>query len=214
MHKALVFDIGGTLIQIEDVISSSLTAILSRHGKEKPDGRAMRLYKILPPYTFVKEYYGLGHDEAEEIAREIHAEREAMYSSRAGAYDRAADVLAFLKKKGLRLFAASHRSKSETEEVLKNTGLIQFFDGIYQKLSQDAVLDLVALGEHLAKEEIVYIGDSVDDMDEAERARCAFIPSMYGYGFERGRPSVPYPVPVLYSIADLPEALGKLEIEA
>lgn len=211
LFKALVFDIQGTLINVEDILSVSLGRVLARHGLEKPDSRTMRLYRILSPYTFVKEYYGLEPDVANAMSREILAERDALYGSRARAYDGAAEVLASLKGKGLRLYAASHKSRAEAEELLDGTGIRQFFDGIYQKLSRGAVLELVALGSGLPKDEMVYVGDCIDDMDEAERAGVAFIPSMYGYGFERGRSSVPYPVPVLYDISDLPAALERLE---
>lgn len=117
MYKVVVFDMQGTLIHKGDVLSESLWRVLVRHGMDMPDGRVMRLYRMLPPYSFLKEYYALCPDESEAIAREILAEK---------------------------------------------TG-------------------------------------------------CAFIPSLYGYGFERDDSACPYPVPVLHDIRDLPAALEKLE---
>ncbi len=117
MYKVVVFDMQGTLIRKDDVLSESLRRVLSRRGMDMPDGRAMRLYRMLPPYSFIKEYYALSPDDAGAIAREILA----------------------------------------------------------------------------------------------EKAGCAFIPSLYGYGFERDDSACPYPVPVLHDIRELPAALEKLE---
>ena len=110
----MVFDIQGTLIHKDDVLSVSLKNVLARHGMDMPDDRAMRLYRVLSPYVFVKEYYGLAPDEAETLAHEIRAEQDALYESRATAYEGAADVLRTLRGLGLKLYAAAYWPVAES----------------------------------------------------------------------------------------------------
>ena len=211
MYKVVVFDMQGMLIHKDDVLSESLRRVLVRHGMDMPDGRAMRLYRMLPPYSFIKEYYALSPDDAGAIASAIRAEQETLAGSKAGAYDGAADALKTLRERGLKLYAVSPWSVGEAGAILRNTGLQQLIDKIYQKPPRGSVLELLSLGEKVEYSRLLYVGDCVDDMDEAEKAGCAFIPSLYGYGFERDDSACPYPVPVLHDIRELPAALEKLE---
>lgn len=211
MYSTLVFDIQGTLIRIEDIISGALEQVLAKHGLPMPDERAVRLYKLLSPYSFIKAYFSLGTEQASCIADELAEAQTSLYSRMVKAYDGAADTLGSLKNQGIKLYALSHRLPADTEKALQSAGILHFFDGIYQKTRSGSILPALASGEGLSMEEIVYVGDSVADMDEAEQTGCTFIPSMYGYGFEPANPSVPFPVPVLNDIRELPAVLGKFQ---
>lgn len=173
-----------------------------------PDGRTMRLYRILPPYNFIKEYYALQPDEAEAMVSEIRAERKKLTGSHAEPYDGAEETISALKRQGIRLYAVSPYPVGEARAILANTGLEQYMDCVYQKPERGSVLQLLASGAKLNMEEILYVGDSVDDMDEAEKAGCTFLPSTYGYGFERVS-RAKFPVPVLDDIRKLPALLEK-----
>lgn len=211
VYGAIVFDILGTLIHVESLIPSSLAAVLPRYGLELPDARTMRLCRLLPVYSFVRAYYELDADRAAAIADEIRAEQHASCCRLAKAYDGAADTLSSLREQGLRFFAVSSRSPAETAELLEHTGLRSCIDTIFQRKGRNGFLREVVAAAGLEPENILFAGDSVDDMDEAELTGCGFLPCTYGYGFEPWSSSVKLPVPVLNDIRELPAVLGELQ---
>ena len=211
MLRAIVFDMQGTLIHTEELAASSLEAVLVRHGLEMPDGRTMQLYRLLSPYTFLKAYYALQPDSAAIIAAEIQTEYKACYDQLIRAYNGTETVLMELKAQGLRIFAVSKQNTVSCRKALENTGLLPCIDGVYQKGERGKVLVALMSAEGLEPDAVLYVGDNIEDMDEAEQTGCGFLPCTYGYGFEQNTGMVKFPVPMLNDIRRLPDLLGEFE---
>ena len=87
-------------------------------------------------------------------------------------------ALEFLTKysKKLKLFVASGTPEDELRIIAGGRGLSKYFTGLYgTPATKSEIIEKIMTQEKLGKDEIVYVGDSSTDYEEAKKAGVQFI---------------------------------------
>lgn len=189
--KAIIFDLDGTLANTLESIAYSTNKALAQFG--------------LAPFEKERYKYFVG-DGAEELMRrcliadgdtdlkhlpqmkEVYStifEENCMYHVEP--YEGISELLGALKEKGVMIAVLSNKPHLRTIDVVNTLFGEGFFDmvqgqsaGIRKKPSPEGVF-LIAERLKLAKEEIVYIGDTDTDMVTGKSAGVFTIGALWGF---------------------------------
>jgi len=219
MYKLIIFDLNGTLINIDKLLFRAYEKAVRGHGLEMPDEKAMRVFFHVPKYTFTKAYYELSSSDSYQIVGAYKAAYEELYAECAELFEGALDTLAALNENKIKLVLLADRDEGEVKAVLRRFNVDNLIETV--RLNDMAgltgQLELVISMYGFRKEESLYIGDQVEDMDAAELADVDFLPVTYGYGFEAASEDIDLPIIMLKKISELPAALltmqARLEAE-
>jgi phosphoglycolate phosphatase len=191
MIKGIIFDMDGTILNTLDDIRISVNhALRLKNLEEKTDNDiklavgngAFKLIERVTPKSFSLE-------EVKEIFSIYQAHYDQNSSVHTGPYPGILDLLKSLKKRKIKLAVCSNKFEHLVEE-LNIKMFLNLFDvsvgevkGIPIKPAPDMVykaLDLLGL----AKEEVLYVGDSEVDMDTASNALVKSVGVTWGYRAE------------------------------
>lgn len=214
MYKLIIFDTDGTLINTDKVTLQAYRKAVKAHGLEVPDEKTMRVFPHVSKYIFTKAYYGLSPTDSYRIVDAYQAAYEELYVECAELYEGALDTLMVLNEKRIRLLLLTDREEGEMQAVLKRFGVDSMIETVRMndKARLAEQLELVIRMYGFWKEESLYIGDKVEDMDVAQRADIDFLPVTYGYGFEASPEDIGLPVVMLNKISNLPIVLSKMQV--
>ncbi len=186
---AVFYDLDGTLVDSRPGIEASLRAAFAVHvpGVEPPPldtllGRPLAdlLRGVLP-----------GLDRATLAAVAVtfteHYDAHGWHLSRP--YAAVPDVLARLAAAGIAQFVLTNKRQRPTTAILMACGLAALLQGVYTPDSADPPYpDKVAMARAaqarcaVGGDQLLVIGDSVDDMRMADACAAAFAAAAYGYG--------------------------------
>ena len=171
---ALIWDLDGTLLDSYPVIVSAVLEAYREYGFEPDPETLYREIMATSLYSWIEKTEkatGIPYDPVLRRYLEIN-DRDKM---RIPAMQHAAEVLRALKERGIPSFVFTHRGAS-TKPVLKNIGLLDFFDevlsaddGFPRKPDPAAILYLVEK-YGLDPDSTYYVGDRAIDMECAENA--------------------------------------------
>jgi len=189
--KAVLFDLGGTLIKATE-IPHVMKKILKHHGvsrsleevtrawKEAEKGLNFRdLTKLLDDFWVQWNMRILGHlhikSDIRPLARFI-ATHWWDYSD-VSLYSDAEEILPQLKKRGLKLGVVTNGLQSDVDGILPKVGLQDFFDTVVvidtlRKMKPDVEVFHYALGTlNIASTDAIFVGDEMEaDYKGAQRS--------------------------------------------
>lgn len=185
MKNIVLFDLDGTLTDSSEGIVNSVRYMLEKKGLEIPDEATLHSF-IGPPLTeTLKQLYDLPEIEAQgavEVYREYYAEEGIKQLS---VYSGIHELLTELSE-DYYLAVATSKPEFFANQVLENTGLSNYFSGIFGADlagERSKKVDVIAYAlEHLAEAPAVMIGDREFDILGAKANQLKSIGVLYGFG--------------------------------
>ena len=176
MIKAVLFDLDGTLMDTSEGIFHTSQYTVSMLGYSPcEDMKRLRRFVGPPLKECFRIVYGFEDDELLEKCVEVYRkEYEKTGMHLCHLYDGIEDVILRLRSQGLK------------------TGVCTLK---YEKLSKMICILLSVADLGLEKDEVLMVGDTVNDLEGARNAGVNFAAATWGFGFERGG-SVDYGVTV------------------
>jgi len=185
----LIFDLDGTLVDsapgILDTLRQAVRNVLPELNFD-PDA-----FRIGPPVNVMLR------QALPEVANEALATIESVFRSiydsqgwqLSIAYPGVRNTLASLRRAGHHLYLATNKPSLPTGQILKNLDLQDFFTAVICSdttqaayTSKAAMLRALIVQHGLAQDMVVYIGDSLLDLQASMGAGVKFIGVKYGYG--------------------------------
>ena len=188
--KAVIFDLDGTLINSLDDITDSLNKVLRRHGMPVHstvairewigDGAQMLLRKALPMEKVDDEYL-------KEILGEYREEYMRNCTRRTYLYQGIPDLLNTLSAKGIQMNVLSNKPHELTRMVCQHffrdwnfKVILGQRDQVPRKPDPSAALE-ISKSIGVKAEQIMYIGDSVVDMETGKNAGMISVAVTWGF---------------------------------
>ncbi len=193
MYKAIIFDLDGTLLDTLPDIKDAINQALLECGYEYSftlkesthligDGTDNLIRRAL------KENSG-DMDAFSELKAHYMGYYKAWQNLHTKPFPGMVETLSELKKRGIKLFVATNKPDALANVIVPAHFGEGFFDRIYGIKDGDPVKPnphqvLKILNENgFAKDEVLYVGDSVTDVNTAENAGLRCCLCLWGYGF-------------------------------
>jgi phosphoglycolate phosphatase len=189
-YKIVIFDLDGTLLDTIQDLSDSVNAVLNKRG-----------YPLFTVNDY-KYFVGRGMDELiktvmeksgidSELFEEFKADYVLEYGFRCRTntriFDGMMNVLNQLREKGLKLAILSNKPHFQTEEVVDFYFKDFNFDLVYGKKPEfrikpypESALDMIKK-LNLAKEDVLYVGDTNTDIQTAINAGFTSVGVLWGF---------------------------------
>lgn len=217
--RALAFDLDGTLIDsapgLASAVDAALTALsLPAAGVERVSTWIGNGADILIERALT---WALGHQPQDDLIRDARVLLDTHYAttieSGSKLFPGVKEGLAALVAKGLPMAVVTNKPTPFVAPLLSSLGIADYFsliiggDDVVAKKPHPAPLFLVLGTFGLLQEELVFIGDSRNDILAAQAAGCPSIGMTFGYNY--GEPiATSQPTVVLDHFNDLLPALG------
>lgn len=188
-YELMIFDLDGTLLDTSPGIFNSVRYAEGKMGFEPIPDERLREFVGPPPKEMYKKIYGVDEDTALQAVRyhREYGKTKAIYE--ALIYPGMEETLKILKDAGMKLAVATLKSQKIAESVLKNFGLLQYFDSVVGMDESESTTKCQIIFKAIEDTETtgkaVMIGDSQYDLDGAEEAGVDFIAVLYGFGFDK-----------------------------
>lgn len=186
-YKAVCFDFDYTLGDATVAIVAAYEYALAQLGHPKPEREAVRRtvgYTVQDGYTMLTgDTDPDRRDRALELFRSV---AKPMQLTTTELFDGAAELLAGLHRKGIKLAVVSSKGGDTLRKVMDYCGILQYIDfivGAWDVRSPKPDPEgLLWATEHfgLAREEILYCGDSLVDAQTARNAGVDFCAVLNG----------------------------------
>ena len=185
---SVIFDLDGTLIDSQQSILETLKVTLDECGLKS----SVPLTKVLigPPLNKLLQVVCRGRegDEISTLTENFIAAYDNHGYKHCAPYEGISDLLRTLHSDGYRLYLATNKRYVPTKKILKHLNWCHFFSDIYtidgkQKLYENKSQMLQALTKNLNLEsqQIVYVGDRIEDYEAASSNLIPCILVNWGY---------------------------------
>lgn len=212
---AVVFDLDGTLIDSIPDIAAAVNRLLSAEGLAPMDRAEVQSYVgdgapvLMRKVMSARAIDAARHD---EITARMVADYTARSCEKTTVFPHVPEVLARLKSAGHPLGLCTNKPGGATEAVLRDLGLIAFFDTI---VAGDTLAEkkphpapLLHAAQALGRPVTAYVGDSEVDAKTAAAAALPFF--LYAEGYLRVPRAEISPVAEFSDFRDLPGLLTAL----
>lgn len=211
--KAFVFDFDGTLADSNGL--EKVTMVETIHRYFDPSFRPDDIFSYFGP-TEEGILRRIIPTERQEEALDFffgyYAERQKDLLKTFSGIE---EALVLLKQNGKMLFLLTGRSEKTLEISLKKLGIAGFFQGFYtgsiEGINKPQNIERLVREHHLEKRDVVYIGDSQDDVRSMQKAGIDLISAGYSHTPEyRGELEKGNPGNVVASVEELRRRLERL----
>ncbi|UIJ70946.1 phosphoglycolate phosphatase [Aurantimonas sp. HBX-1] len=190
--KAILFDLDGTLIDSAPDIHAALNETLASYGEppftlEAVTGMVGRGVPVL----IERAYAALGKDIDPASRDKVVARFLAIYEPRATELTTmtagASEATRILRERGIRLGVVTNKPDVATREILAHFGLLDLLDVVVggdagpAKKPEPGLLLLACERLELAVDDVVFVGDSENDVDAARAAGMRVVAVRGGY---------------------------------
>ena len=129
--KAVIFDMDGTLIDSTDIWHAVDKNFFAKRGMELPSDYAQHIVHLglTQAAVYTKETYHL-KESVEDIMQEWHDMSIDMYRYTVGLKDGVAELLALLKKNGIKMAIATANDEPLYKPCIERLGIGSYFDAI------------------------------------------------------------------------------------
>src|SRR3989338_8490687 len=181
--KAIVFDFDDTLIQYKEIGLESHKKAAEKLDLRIPTDEEIASQFGKPWEVIIRKLWPRAHP---ELFKQTYLEIAKEFPRRQ--IEGVSETLRFLKEAGYALYIISSRSKESLLALLSQTGIPKEYftsiqgseDVVYEKPSK--MIFQVFLERHSLKpDQVVYVGDSVHDMETAKNANVPFIGVLTGW---------------------------------
>lgn len=216
--KLAVFDVDGTIFSSDAIVEPAYAAAVATLNREKDlllkaPSRKEILDQIGRPAPVILQnlFPNLEEEHRTRLGKEARAHLIRMIrEGRALLYPGVRETLSVLSARGLMLRAASNGNPDYLDAIFTHYGLYAFFGeltSIYDEGLKDKgdILNFFRLKYYLAPDEMIMVGDRVNDLEAAKKAGCPFIGVSYGHGGHSELKDVPL---LAHRFEAIPELIG------
>lgn len=188
MYKGIIFDLDGTLLDTTEGVVEAVEITLSQLGLEKPKGIELKQFVGPPMQDSFQKYYCMKFDDAMKAANIFRNYYKEFSLFKAGLYNGVFELLELLKKNNYRLAVATNKSHENAVAILEKYGISQYCDfikgsDIEGKLKKTDIINICINKLDIMSRELLYIGDSIYDLQGAQNSKLDFLGVTYGFGF-------------------------------
>lgn len=188
-YQMILFDLDGTLTDPKTGITKSVQYALAKFNIDEPDLDKLIPFIGPPLVESFQEFYSLSKEEAQTA---VGYYRE--YFTQYGMYENAVypgikEMLAKLVDAGKELIIATSKPTVFSEKILEYFGMLPYFKAIVgsnldgSRIHKTEIIDYILAGiPHIAKADIVMVGDRKHDIIGAQNNGIDAIAVSYGYG--------------------------------
>lgn len=188
MYRAIMLDLDGTLLDTTEGVLHAVERTIELLGLDKLDSAILKSFVGPPMQLSFQKYYGMQDNKALEAAnlfRNIYKE-ESLF--KAELYPTVLDTLKCLKGYGYKMAIATNKSHNNAIDISYHFHVSDYCDYIqgsdFQgKLRKKDIILQCCEKLQCNPEDCVYVGDSIFDLEGAEKCHMKFIAVMYGFGF-------------------------------
>jgi pyrophosphatase PpaX len=193
-YKALIFDVDGTLINTDLYVVANYLHIFTDYPIKKVPSLEEIVYFSGPPLKEVLEKY-YPKDMTEDLAKEFSLWSRGHANYLSSLYPDEIRVLIAFKNYGYKLGLVSSKSKAALDNNLAYFGLDKIIQSIFPiekcPIPKPDPSGLLCCAEELevSKEEVLYIGDSQDDVIAAKRGKMDS--ALVTWGLKKDQDKIP-----------------------
>lgn len=179
--KAVIFDFDGVLVESVDIKTEAFAELFKGYPAQveevcryhKINGGISRQRKFRHIYKNILKK-PLSKEKFDELCMRFHAlvvDRVVHARFVAGAQRL---LESFLGR--YRMFVASGTPQEEMDEVIERRNLKKYFDGVFgSPLTKEKIIKKIMTDNKLKAGELVFVGDSVNDLNAAKKAFVRFV---------------------------------------
>lgn len=190
--KGVIFDLDGTLLNTIEDITRTLNLVLSRRGYRKYSEEECKLMVGDGMEVLVKRAVPEIADDdraIQDLIQEYRREYATTYKEHSRPYDGILEVLAELKKAGIKMAVLSNKSHEFTVRMTRELLPFEFDVILGAKPGTPVKPDPIPLHEVLRQlvlepEEVVYVGDTCVDMETARAGGLLAAGALWGFRSE------------------------------
>ena len=187
-YRCILFDMDGTLVDSYEGIFHAYRWTMEQMGRAFEGDPFVRRAIGAPLIWVFENLCGMDFPSAEQAAAQFRAYYAREGKHQVKVYDGMEETLCRLKAAGCFLGAATLKQEHFAKEILKEQGLLAYFDAVCGMDAEDRLTkaDLIRRCMQAAKagkEETILVGDSIFDAAGAAEAGVAFMAVTYGFGF-------------------------------
>ena len=191
MIKAILWDLDGTLLDTTEGVKFAVKKTISQLNLHDLDSRVLDSFVGPPMQESFMKHYGMEANRALEVAnlfRKIYKE-ESLFKAKL--YPNTLETLATLKERGFLMGIATNKSHDNAVAIVDYFGIASFCDYVLGsdlsgKLKKADIIAKCLNQLKVTSKDTVYIGDSIYDLEGAEKQGIHFIGVDYGFGFRTG----------------------------
>lgn len=192
--RAVAFDLDGTLVNSAPGLATALDGAMQAQGFPAPGEERVKLWIGNGADVLVQRALQWADAEpTETLRRQIRAGFDAAYadSAQSGSrlYPQVTETLAALQRRELPLALVTNKPTPFVRPLLAALGIEAFFsliiggDDVAMKKPHPAPLYLVMARLGLYASELLFVGDSRNDIQAARAAGCRSVGLTYGYNY-------------------------------
>ncbi|MDY2938371.1 MAG: HAD-IA family hydrolase [Fusicatenibacter sp.] len=190
MSDVILFDLDGTLTDSGPGITRCVQYALQSFGIEEPDLKKLECFVGPPLKESFMKYGGLDDDQAEKAVEKYRERYQDTGIFENEVYEGIPELLQFLKERGKILAVASSKPEVYVERILEHFQLRDYFtvvsgaelDGRRTKKAEVIEEALRRLGCSRKRQNVVMVGDRLQDVEGASSCGLLCVGAAYGYG--------------------------------
>ncbi|AGC69069.1 phosphoglycolate phosphatase [Thermoclostridium stercorarium subsp. stercorarium DSM 8532] len=188
-HKAVIFDMDGTLVNSIYALTYSINNVLEKHGMEKISVEQCKLFVGNGIKELVRKAAGIDNPDDERLALyygDMIDEYSRNWDFEMYVYDGITELLDFLKKNGIKLGVNTNKNENIAKLIVDKyfPGYFSYMVGgrpsVPRKPDPAGAL-LIAEKFGVKPEECVYLGDSNVDIKTAKIANMYAAGALWGF---------------------------------
>lgn len=188
-YKSVIFDLDGTLMDTSIGIFKSIDETLKKYSLEFINIDDRKTFIGPPIVTSFKNYFKLSDDKANEMGEYFRNNYKEANIFEAKAYDDLETFLEFLKSKNIKTGVATYKRFDMAERLLEKFDLAKYFTDIQGSnfeatLTKKNILENCINKIGISKEETLFVGDTLGDLESAKVLGVDFCAVTYGFGFK------------------------------
>lgn len=188
-YKGVIFDLDGTLVNSIEDIGNSLNRVLSKHklAQRTIQEYTDRIGQGLHQLVLDSVPQGTDLEISEVIFKEFVEDYGNNYMVKTSPYEGITDMLLTLQENNIKLGVNSNKKDEFTKEIVETvfpniefTLVLGDRESVNKKPDPTSALEIIN-AMNLAKEQVVYVGDTDHDMHTAQNAGIDSIGVSWGY---------------------------------
>lgn len=214
--KAILFDLDGTLIDSSEGITKSAQYALSHFGISEPDRNSLFFFIGPPLINTFMEHYGFTKERALEAVGKYRERYNKIGIFECSLFPGVKECIEALKVAGYRIGLASSKPEKSCERILEHFGILDMFDEVVGATfdgridtKEEVLNEVMRRWSDIPRNEMCLIGDTMFDIEGANRVNVPSIAVSFGFGDVNEMVSAGAKA-VIDDIRQLPDVLSRL----